>query len=94
MCGHSLEKVEIQVRKLTERVVNALYVLKKKLINLLLRSLWMKRIMGNLQTSVISLAIITQNCEEEKKKTKQLYCPYIFFLHSGRLQFIRSLLLI
>lgn len=28
MCGHSLEKVEIQVRKLTKRVVNAVYVLK------------------------------------------------------------------
>lgn len=61
MCGHSLEKIEIQVRKLTKRVVNALYVLKKKWIHLLLRSLWMKRVMGYLQTSVISLAVITQN---------------------------------
>lgn len=30
MCDHSLEKVEIQVRKVTKCVVNALYVLKKK----------------------------------------------------------------
>lgn len=89
MCGHSLEKVEIQVRKLTEHVVNTLYVL-KKWINLLLRSLWMKRVMVYLRTSVISLAIITQNCEGRGKTSLSLY----FFLHSGRLQFIRSLFLI
>lgn len=29
MCGHSLEKAEIQVRTLTKCVVNALYVFKK-----------------------------------------------------------------
>lgn len=47
MHGHRPEKAEIQARKLAERVVHALSVL--KWINLLGRSFWIRRVTGYLQ---------------------------------------------
>lgn len=89
MCGHSLEKVKILVRKLAKHVINALYALRKALINLLPGFLWMKRVMGYLQTSVISPAVIIQNCDGGSS----LFSLH-FFLYLRRLRFFGSLLLI
>lgn len=92
MCGHSLEKAEIQVRKLTKCVVNVLYVFKKN------DSFSMKVPLGEKGCGLFKNNWYFSSChysklwrgEQEERSLLSLH----FFLYSGRLQFVRSLLLI
>lgn len=57
----------------------------------------MKKVMGYLQTSVISLAVFMQNYEkggENQKRTNRSLVSFSLFLYLRRLLFVRSLLLI